>query len=105
MQWFRTIVSLQLIIFDLYHQATCAAALNYIMKAVLGGSMRVCYLGKVKVSWEASQACFDSRAACVYFCVRNQTVWMLKPDLQGSSLLRFQTSLSSAAGLPLNTLV
>lgn len=48
MQSFRTIVSLQLIIFDLYCQATCAAALNYIMKAVLGGNVRLCYLGKVK---------------------------------------------------------
>lgn len=48
MQSFRTIVSLQLIISDLYCQATCAAALNYIMKAVQGGNVRVCYLGKVK---------------------------------------------------------
>lgn len=46
MQSFRTIVSLQLITFDLYCQATCAAALNCIMKAVLGENVERLLSGK-----------------------------------------------------------
>lgn len=70
MQSFRTIVSLQLIIFDLYCQATCAAALNYIMKAVLGENLRFCYLGKVKATLGSFLDLFWFQSCmCIFLCV------------------------------------